>query len=420
MLHLKEGHLRAYVGVDWSATEAVCAVAGESGAPQRLREPAKPSLESVRAVVVRARAAIGAEEVWVTIEAGAPGWVRLFHEAGAVVHVVDPKQARRFVESQGSSGAKDDRRDAASLTDMGRSERHRPPPWRPDSPELQQLDALSGLHEQLSRDLGRTKQRLREEIRRQMPLVERALPRDLCTGWAVRFLREVPTPWHAKQLDRARLDELMRSAAHATRLRMWQALERTDAPWLDESVASALGFVVQSDVTQMSMLSNQLDQVDQRLDKVTKSMAARDVAESMGGIALRTSSMLIQFAFRDGVPTHRDQASIRMGASPVFSGSAKDRRGRPKGKVTMRRAAASRARRATYLIGRLAMRNLRWAREMYNDGRRRGQNAATAYRRIARCVLRIQTAMVRTGKPYDDDHYVAALKANGVPWAMAL
>ncbi len=31
-------------------------------------------------------------------------------------------------------------------------------------------------------------------------------------------------------------------------------------------------------------------------------------------------------------------------------------------------------------------------------------------------MLRILTAMVRTGEDYDDARYVAALKAKGVPW----
>jgi hypothetical protein len=250
--------------------------------------------------------------------------------------------------------------------------------------------------------------------------VEKALPKELCTKWVFAFLRQAPTPWHAKRLTRARLDGVMKGAAAATRERVWQALQDTEAPWLEESVADTLAFVVQSDLEQMSMFSKQLEQLEQRLDAVTGSMATRELAESMGGVALLMAATLIQFAFRDGVPDDRDQASIRMGASPVFVGSARDHRGRPKGKVKMRQAAASRARRATYLIGRLAMQRLRWAGEMYKDARERGQNAATAFRRIARCVLRIQTAMMRTGQPYDDDRYVATLKGKGVSWAMAL
>jgi hypothetical protein len=370
--------------------------------------------------VGRARDTIGADEVWVLIEAGAPGWAILFHTAGAVVHVVDSKQARRFVESQGSSGAKDDRRDAASLTDMCRSERHRPAPWKPDAEELQRLDILGLAHEQVSSNLCRAKQRLRDALRNSMPVVEHALPKDLDTKWVHKFLGKVPTPWHAKKLSQAKLDELMKGAAAKTRARMWAALQDTTAPWLTAAVAETMALVVRSHLAEMALLASQLEEIERQIDEVTASMETRVVAESMGGIALLLSATLIQYAFRDGAPENRDQASILMGAAPVFVGSGKNRRGRPKGAVTMRRASASRARRATYLIGRLAMQRLRWAGAMYTDARSRGQTAATAFRRIARCVLRIQTAMVRTGKPYDEARYIAALQAQGVGWAAHL
>jgi hypothetical protein len=57
---------------------------------------------------------------------------------------------------------------------------------------------------------------------------------------------------------------------------------------------------------------------------------------------------------------------------------------------------------------------------MYENGIARGQSAATAYRRIARCLLRILSAMVRTGEPYDNDRYVASLRHHGVAWAIDL
>src|SRR5690349_17557808 len=83
--HCRPGRLGStYVGVDWSATEIVCAVAGESGEPRPIRG-ATPSLSSVKDLVERARAAIGGDEVLVMIEAGAPQWIAMLHEAGAIV-----------------------------------------------------------------------------------------------------------------------------------------------------------------------------------------------------------------------------------------------------------------------------------------------------------------------------------------------
>jgi transposase len=411
--------LRTYVGVDWSATEIVCAFACGDDEPRGIRG-AEPTLASISDLVDRVRAASGANEVFAMIEAGAPHWVHLLHQAGATVHVVDPKQARRFAESQGSSGAKDDRRDARSLADMCRSPRHRGDPWKPDEPEVLQLDVLASMHEELTKDSVRVKQRIRDLLRRHMPRVDKALPRELEARWVSTFLRKVATPWHARRLTREAFDRLVSGAHTVTANRVWAALQETQAPWLSARVASAVMTEMRMHVDQFALLRKQLDDVDQELDELTSDMATRQQAESMGGIAMMLSAALIQFAFRDGVPADRDEASVRMGASPVFEGSAKDRKGRSKGRAHMRRAADSRARRATYLIGRQASLHLGWGRAMYADARARGQDAPTAYRRIARCVLRIQTAMMRDAEPYDETRYVARLKANNVRWAMDL
>ena len=412
--------MRAYVGADWSATEVVCAVAGESGPPLPKRFQAEPSLDSVRDLVERVRSKTGAHEVYVMIEAGAGLWVNLFHAAGAVVHVVDPKQARRFAESQGSSGAKDDPRDSASLADMCRSASHRKSAWTPDPVEIRQLEVLATLQEQRTKDVGRAKQRLRDVLRAQMPLIEAALPHDVSARWVRAFLRKVPTPWHARNLTRAQFDRLAEGARPERRDRVWAAIEATQAPWLDAAIAKTLGTQVRFELDQLELLGKQLAQIEEQLDAVTDGSTTRTAAESMAGIGLQLSAALIQFVFRDGVPADRDEASIRLGASPVFVGSGKTRDGRSKGFVRMRRAAPARGRRATYLIGRLVTPRHRWAAAMFADGRKRGQNAATVYRRIARSVLRLFTALVRTGQPYDEARYIASLKAKGVPWAAAL
>lgn len=412
--------MRAYVGADWSATEVVCTVVGESGPPLLKRLRAEPSLESVRDLVERVRIKTGANEVYVMIEAGTGLWVNLFHAAGAVVHVVDPKQARRFAESRGSSGAKDDPRDATSLADMCRSPSHRKGSWTPEPAASGQLDVLATLQEQRTRDLSRAKQRLRDGLRGQMPLVEQALPHDVSANWVRAFLRKVPTPWHARKLTRAEFDRLAAGAKPERRDRVWTALQATQAPWLEEALAKTIATQVRFELDQMEVLARQLAKIDEQLEAVTAGTPTRAAAESMAGIGLQLSAALIQFAFRDGVPTARDEASIRIGASPVFIGSGTRRDGEPKGFVRMRRAAPSRGRRATYLIGRQVTPRHRWAAAMFADGRKRGQNAATVYRRIARSVLRIFTALVRTGQAYDEERYIASLKAKGVPWAASL
>ncbi|MEZ4236734.1 MAG: transposase [Myxococcota bacterium] len=253
--------MEVYVGVDWAARECVCAVTDGSHEPRPLFDRLHPSVDAARRMLEQARAAVGAAQtdtVRVVIEAGAPGWVHILHTACAVVHVVDAKQARRFAESRSSSGAKDDRRDAVSLANMCRSEQHRPPPFKPDSAEIQQLVTLAAAHESHTKDFGRTRQRIREQLRQTMPLVDQALPTDLETKWAVRLLRVAPTPWHAKQLTREAFDDIARRASKSFRDRMWDALQKCDAPWIDEGIATSLATVLRHHLDQLELLQRQL------------------------------------------------------------------------------------------------------------------------------------------------------------------
>ncbi len=398
--------MRAYVGADWSATKVVCSVAVGDGRVRGIRGCAR-TLADVTDLVQRVRQRHPeATEVHVLLEAGANGWLRLFDAAGGVVHVADPKQAKRFAESLSSSGAKDDRRDSATLTHMLRSPAHCPQPWS-SKPDLEPLERFAGAHEQVTKEIVRCQQQLRDLMREHMPLVDSAL-KDLRRQWARRVLRQVPTPWHASQLDSEDRTALFRGVRKKSRIALQDAFSQTEAPWLTQTLAQAEALRIRMLLDRLDILLDQLDELDDAIDQATEQLPVRGLLESVPGIAMRQAATLIQHAFGD-VLSHRDQAGIRLGAC-----------GQPQGHARMRRSAHHRGRRATYLLGRLAARHHSWARAMYQDGRARGQKAATAYRRIARSMLRILTAMVRNNETYDEARYIAALKARGVPWALDL
>ena len=412
--------MNLYVGADWSATHLVCATATDDEDPKPLKKTVRPALDDVIDFIDFLKGRFNAQHVHVLIEAGAPIWVWLLFQAGAIVHVIDPKQAHSYAKSTASSGAKDDKRDALTLADLCSHKRRRKNPFSPDTLTTQKLDLLAAAHETHTKDITRIKQRIRDLLRRLMPLVDRALPKDLMTAWVQAFLRAVPTPRHAKTLTRKDLDRLCKGARTPSKDKLFDALQQTRAPWLDEGLAQLYAQQMHDLLQQLSVHHTQLQRVDAQLDEVSMQMGPRQRAQTMPGVGLMSSVAVLQYAFRNGLVGHRDQASVQMGASPVFIGSGTRKDGKPKGGIVMRRAAAARARRATYLIGRLASQHLVWGEAMYNDARQRGQKAATAYRRIARCVLRILTAMVRRGEDYDEGRYIRALQSHGVSWAMSL
>ena len=306
--------MKVYVGADWSATKVVCATAEEEGRVRQIRGAA-PTIESVRELLERVlQRHQDATEIAVVIEAGAPVWANLFHAAGVVVYVVDPKQARKFSESLCSSGAKDDKRDCIALTELGRSPAHRPEPFVPDAPRAAQLHALSAADFEASRELVRSQQQLRALLRQYMPAVDHVL-KDLSRRWVVRLLRTLPTPVHFEGWDRQRFEALLlRSGAHAkSRDAVFEAFEQTRAPWLDASTAEVVAVRVAHLLERIELTRAQLDRTTELLERTLAQFEEQPLLKSVGGLGPKLSAVLLEFGLLEPVQ-NRDQAGIRMGA----------------------------------------------------------------------------------------------------------
>ena len=73
-----------------------------------------------------------------------------------------------------------------------------------------------------------------------------------------------------------------------------------------------------------------------------------------------------------------------------------------------------------HILGMQLVKHYRFARAQYGDLRARGKRAADAFRRIIRSFSRILHAVIRDGKAFDEEVYIASLKRKGVKWALAL
>lgn len=402
-----------YLGVDWEARKLRCAVAYGAQPPKNVKGCGS-TLAEVRELVDRVRTDPD-EPVHAVIECGAMYWVRLLFAAGAVVHIVDGKKALRFAESLCSSGAKDDARDARTLAEMGRSTAHRTPAWEPPSEERQTFDRLARVMSRNAEALSKLQQKLRSLLRELMPQVESALS-SLRAAWTLEFLTQAPTPHHAQAIQLDELEALFRSFGvhHKTRARLRAALLRE---WpMAACVAEVEAVEVRSLVEQIRHLLSAQSKLEDLLSAAMERSQEAELVTSIPGIGPRLSSLILAIESGEG----RDDLSVRMGSSPVFKGSGTDHRGRPKGQARMRRSAHPHDRRGVYLLGRMVAQRTSWGEAMYNDGRARNQPAATAYRRVARSMLRIVSSIRRTGRPYDESFYIERLKAAGVPWAQAL
>jgi transposase len=335
---------------------------------------------------------------------------------GAVVHVVDPKQAARFGESFVSSGAKDDARDARVLVELGRSPVHVPAAWTPPSEARERLNGVLAEHESLVEKRVIETQQLRAKLAQTMPLVEDAID-EMDAKWARALLRAMPTSRDAKRISKAELATLMKGARKATIERMWTAIEDTHPLGMSTNEADFVRRFVARTLDRLAQLDEQIVAVMAEIETALDAFAEADAILDIPGFGVKLTACVLLFGDFEG---DRDLTALRMGVSPVFVGSGRRADGTPKGVVQMRKTASPTARRAAYLLGRTAVMSLPWAKAQFAASRARGKNAATAYRHVVRSLLRVVGAVVRTGQPYDDQRYVATLKARGVPWAQAM
>jgi len=409
--------MQAYVGIDWDRKKAIAAATDHNGKTRRPTNPIKPTRTSVRAFLNRVRNwNPDAKTIRIAIEAGNMRWARLFHTEGAIVHIIDPKQARRFAESLSSSGAKDDNRDAQTLLLIAQSPAHRRAPWCPPEQRSAALLQLVQVHQQHTAEMTRVRNRIRALLAEHLPALDMAI-KDLGVRWVRRLLQAAPTPRQLQALTHTSYEALLKGSGmqSRTRARVWEAVQQSEV-LLSGAESEVLALTLELLLEQLGSGKSRLARLEAAMEEQMEQMPEAVVLRSVSGIGLKLGAGLLSLCFSGPFSGGRDSASIRLGASPVSRHSGQQKQAQ----VRLRRSAGPLQQRLSYMLGLQAVKRLSWAKAMYADGRKRRQSAGTVFRRISRSLLRVLTAMLRDGEEYDEARYIRALKDKGVPWAKDL
>ena len=206
--------MRLFIGDDWAEDHHDVEVMDETG-----RVLAKERLPEGAAGMGRLHELIGQHlgqdaedaEVEVGIETDRGPWVAALIAAGYVVFPVNPRQASRYRERHGVSGAKSDGADAHVLADMVRTDSHQLRPAAGDSAEAGAIKALARMHKTLIWDRTRQLQRLRHQLREYFPAALEAFD-DLAAPDALELLAKAPDPARAARLTRAQVSAALKRA----------------------------------------------------------------------------------------------------------------------------------------------------------------------------------------------------------------
>jgi transposase len=201
----------------------------------------------------------GPDQVVIGIETDRGPWVAALVAAGYKVYAVNPRQAARYRERQGTSGAKSDPGDAHMLADMVRTDSHQLRAVAGDSGQVQAVKVVARAHQALVWERTRHVLRLRSALREFFPGALAAFD-DLSAADALELLAKASDPASAARLSVAQITAALKRARRrdtAEKARQIQGALRSAQLGQPEVVTAAYAATVRSAVAVITVLNEQ-------------------------------------------------------------------------------------------------------------------------------------------------------------------
>jgi transposase len=398
-----------FVGIDWGSEKHRVCLMDRSGriVEERWVEHSGNSLAELvdwlRRQVLSAAADPSVLAAAIEVPRGAV--VETLLEHGFAVFSINPKQLDRFRDRYSPAGAKDDRRDAFVLADSLRTDMHCFHAVRLDEPAMIRLRELSRLEDEISQELGRTANRLREQIHRFFPQLLQ-LSQSADEFWLWSLFELAPFPARAARLSEAKIARLL--AEH--RIRRITAAEvhailktkpLTLAPGAREAAAEHALMLL----PRLRLLHRQRTDLARRISALLEELAApaqepsehRDAAIllSLPGLGRKVAATMHSEASQ--AIAERDSHALR-----CYSGTAAITHQSGKKKVVlMRRRCNERLRNALYLWARVSVVCDQKSKQIYAAMRARDHSHGRALRGMADRWLQVLISMLHHRTLYD-------------------
>ncbi|MFI6495731.1 IS110 family transposase, partial [Streptomyces sp. NPDC050564] len=271
---------------------------------------------------------LDATEVIVGIETDRGPWLQALLASGYQVYAINPRQAARFKERYGTSGAKSDKGDAHALADMVRIDRDQLRPVAGDSEQAQAVKVVARAHQTLIWERTRTFQRLRNTLREYFPAALNAYADlELTSTDALELLIKAPSPQMAAKLTRTQITAVLarhrrhnRSAKAAT----IQTALREQHLGLPEPVTAAYAATATAHAKLLIALNEQIAELEAQVKAHFLTHPDAEIYLSMPGIGAITGARVLA-EFGDD-PTRYASAKARKnyaGTSPITRASGK-------------------------------------------------------------------------------------------------
>ncbi|UCC52036.1 MAG: IS110 family transposase [Anaerolineaceae bacterium] len=394
--------MKTIIGIDWSEKKHCVHAYNESGA-QLLRLEVAATVTGFRELTRQVNK-LNSEPVdcLVAIETAHNLLVDYLHDLGYTLYILAPSVVSSNRGRQGSSGAKDDDRDALLLAEILRTDLGQLVPWQPDGHLVRQMRILLTAVDQLTKSIVRQRNRLRAHLLRFYPQALDAFE-NLQTQFSLRFLTAFPGPGSLETVHYEQFAAFCRQQGYYEYDRypeLWSSL----CNWvprlnLQENPAFCQQVAWQADrlLTMVLQKKNLINQVQ----SLFQQHADAFIFDSLPGTgALLAPKLLVMFGdHRQRYPTRSWLPAIA-GTAPVTVASGKSRY------VKFRRACNHDYRNTAQQFANSSIRKSAWAATYFHQARDRGQSKSHAYRCLANRWLHIIWALWQRREAYDEAYHL--------------
>ncbi|MEC3982856.1 IS110 family transposase [Amycolatopsis sp. H20-H5] len=392
-----------FVGDDWASDHHDVEIQDPAG-----RRLEKTRLPEGAAGLARLHALIGRHldadaepgQVLIGIETDRGPWVAALIAAGYRVYAVNPRQAARYRERLGTSGAKSDAADAHTLADMVRKDAHQLRAVAGDSELADGVQQLTRAHQALIWERTRHTLRLRAALRDFFPAALEAFT-DLDAPEALDLLGKAPDPDRAARLSRSQI------AAALTRARRRdidgkttaiQAALRAEQLTRGPVFTAASAAIVRSLISVIITLTHEIAQLDTEVAAHFGQHPDTEIYRSQPGLGPITGARVLA-EFGDDPDRYRSAKARKNYAatSPltIASGRSEIHRARYVHNDRLRDALSRQA--------QSALRASPGARAYYDTQRARGAGHQAALRQLANRLAGILHGCLKTHTHYNEN-----------------
>lgn len=320
-----------------------------------------------------------------------------------IIYSLNPLKIKRFKEIMTVSGNKNDKIDSSAIAEYLRKNHHQCRPLLYNSKEIERLKMLSIVHNRITEEHARYKNKLHFVIRQYFYLHESLFTNFGCTI-QLKMLMKYPTYCDLKQATDEELISFLKSNKFRVSKYITKVIEKIKS--YEQLISSEVEYAYSIET---KMLCGILFTLDQNLNDVEKEMNAildnhrmGSVFRSLPGAGIVLACKLLAL-FGDNMNRfdNANQAQCLFGTAPRNYQSGNYH------KIMMRKACNKLGRAVLYSFAFSSMHICPWARSYYYEQRKRGKTNSVAIRALSNKWVKIIFRIWKDEIIYQEDKKIA-------------